>query len=98
MSNAPKATPAAGRVILATTLSHTWDSVVLGVMIGFIYSSIGPETGEPSGWRFGLMTAGCCVVGGGLAGLSIGIWRVCRRAPEAANRAEPDAPEDRPRE
>jgi hypothetical protein len=70
----------AWRVILISTLSSAWDSVFLGLVFGLIFSTAGPETGEPSGWRFGLILAACSIVGGGLAGL--GIWRACRRPPQ----------------
>jgi hypothetical protein len=78
-------------VVLASTLSSAWDGVVLGLVFGLICSGTGPETGEPSGWRFGLVIAGCSVAGAGLAGFSIGLWRVWRRRPRADSRSEPNA-------
>jgi hypothetical protein len=78
LSNSLNSTPAAWRVVLTTTLSNAWDSVFMALMVGIIFSM--PETGEPSGWRFGLFMGACCLVGGGLGGFCIGLWRVCRPA------------------
>jgi hypothetical protein len=65
---------------MTSTLASAWDSVILGLLFGLICSGIGLETGEPSGWRLGLLIGACSIVGGGLAGFSIGLWRVLRRS------------------
>jgi hypothetical protein len=80
--------PAPGwQVVLASILSNAWDGVTLALVFGLICSSTGPETGEPSGWRFGLVIAACCVAGAGLAGFGIGLWRVWRRLPSTGSRS-----------